>query len=97
MPTKWCYEALMVHQFKDNDYEKYFYDLEKERSNSNFKIVYYIPELTRRLDLITEEVKSGKKVNKTKNDLLLLSNEINMQKELVPFVECKILSVLEPK
>ena len=60
MPTKWVYEALMVHQFKDNNYEKYFYDLEKERSNSNFKIVYYIPELTKRLDAVTEEVKPNK-------------------------------------
>ncbi len=52
MPTKWSYEALMVRQFKDNGYEKYFYDLEKEISNSNFKIVYYIPELVKRLDAI---------------------------------------------
>jgi ABC-type multidrug transport system ATPase subunit len=96
MPTKWCYEALMVRQFKDNDYEKYFYDLEKEISNANFKFIYYIPELTRRLDLITEEVKSKKKIDKTKNDLLVLTNEIYMQKDLVPVVECKITNLLEP-
>ncbi len=42
------------------------------------------------------EVKSKKKVYKTKNDLLLLANEINLQKDLVPVVECKITSLLEP-
>jgi ABC transport system ATP-binding/permease protein len=94
MPTKWGYEALMVHQFKDNNYEKYFYDLEKEISNANFKIVYYIPELIKRLDLITDELNKKGKIDKTKKDLALLKNEIEMQNDLVPVVLCNVLKVL---
>jgi len=96
MPTKWGYEALMVHQFKDNDYEKYFYELEKDISNANFKIVYYIPELIKHLDLITEEIKSTGKINKTKNDLLILKSEAEIQKDMVPTVDCKICDQLVP-
>jgi len=95
MPTKWSYEALMVHQFKDNSYEKYFYDLEKEISNSNFKIVYYIPELIKRLDAITVELSSKGKIDKTKDNLLLLKNEITIEKKLVPDIEFKDMSILE--
>ncbi|RLD87484.1 MAG: ABC transporter, partial [Bacteroidetes bacterium] len=40
MPTKWSYEALMVHQYKDNPFEKNFYDFEKRISYYNFKSAY---------------------------------------------------------
>ena len=45
MPTKWGYEALVVHQFKDNEFQKYFYDIEKNQLNASFKIDDLIPEL----------------------------------------------------
>lgn len=50
MVTKWSYEALVVHQFKDNQFERTFYDLEKRKSNADFKQVQLIPELQKRLD-----------------------------------------------
>jgi ABC transport system ATP-binding/permease protein len=94
MPTKWSYEALMVHQFKDNNYEKYFYDLEKEISNSNFKIVYYVPELMKRLDILMSELNNSPTIKKNIDDLLLIKNEILLQKSLVPYVECKVADIL---
>lgn len=97
MPTKWAYEALMVHQFKDNKYEKYFYELDKEISNSNFKIVYYIPELTKRLDILMSELNESPLIEKKTNDLAVLRNEILMQKDLVPLVACPVADVLTPE
>jgi ABC-type multidrug transport system ATPase subunit len=97
MPTKWSYEALMVHQFKDNNYEAYFYDLEKEISNSNYMIIYYIPELTKRLDAVTKEIDEQKRVVKTKNALLLLKNEIKLQKDITPMVVCTVVDDLTPE
>ncbi|BDX37861.1 hypothetical protein CYCD_12160 [Tenuifilaceae bacterium CYCD] len=49
MVTKWGYEALVVHQFKDNDFEKVFYDIEKVQRNADFKNVYYIAEVEKRV------------------------------------------------
>ena len=36
MPTKWTYEALMVTQAKDNDYDKLVYQYDKESSQADF-------------------------------------------------------------
>ncbi len=52
MPTKWSYEALMVNQYKNNDFEEFFYDLKKKESQANFKTVYYIPELKKSVDTV---------------------------------------------
>jgi hypothetical protein len=43
-----------VHQFKDNKFEKTFYELEKEARNANYKTVYYIPEVEKRLNQCIE-------------------------------------------
>lgn len=64
MVTKWGYEALIVHQFKDNKFEKTFYELEKEARNANYKTVYYIPEIEKRINQCIElsDKKSEKQV-----------------------------------
>ena len=54
MPTKWSFEALMVNQFKNNDFQKNFYDIEKRESNADFKKVYYLPELKKNLTYIED-------------------------------------------
>lgn len=56
MPTKWGYEALVVLQFKDNEFEKHFYELEKVERNANYKLVYYIPELQKRVDFCIDNL-----------------------------------------
>jgi len=50
MAAKWGYEALVVKQFRDNEYEKLFYDQDRVMSNADFKNVYYIPKLLSKLD-----------------------------------------------
>jgi ABC-type multidrug transport system ATPase subunit len=77
MVTKWSYEALMVHQFKDNKFMKNkLYVIEKEESQSDFKKVYWLPELFERLERIKNEVNSIRTVNMSTHDLLVLANEI---------------------
>jgi ABC-type multidrug transport system permease subunit len=76
MVTRWSYEALVVHQFKDNTYEKVFYNMEKRRSNADFAQSNIIPELQKRLDACLEEYHQNGKLVKTVNHLELLKNEI---------------------
>ncbi len=45
MTSRWAYEALTVHQFKDNKFEKIFYDIEKQISKADFMTVHWIPSL----------------------------------------------------
>ena len=54
MPTKWSYEALMVNQFKNNDFQKNFYEIEKRESNADFKNVHILPELKKNLTYIED-------------------------------------------
>lgn len=54
MPTKWSYEALMVNQFMNNEFEKNFYEIEKRESNADFKKVHYLPELKKNITYIEE-------------------------------------------
>lgn len=87
MPTKWSYEALMVHQYKNNQYQRYFYDLEKKISQADYMQVYYIPELLRRLDQCREELGDQKHTAAFTDNLKLLSNELQDQLALTPQVQ----------
>ncbi|MBN1116046.1 MAG: ATP-binding cassette domain-containing protein [Bacteroidales bacterium] len=86
MPTKWSYEALMVKQFKDNEFNKQFYLLEKDESKADFKKVYLIPELQERLARVDKEIRNINQVDITKNDLEILHNEINNENKLADLV-----------
>ncbi len=76
MPTRWSYEALMVHQFKNNFFQTNFYDLDKKITNADFKLSYYIPEIEKRLRKINTEYNGTGKLDETVNDLILIANEL---------------------
>jgi ABC-type multidrug transport system ATPase subunit/ABC-type multidrug transport system permease subunit len=77
MVTKWSYEALMVHQYKDNKFMRQkLYQIEKEESHSDFKKVYWLPELSERLERIRAELQNTGMVNMSANDLVVIANEI---------------------
>ncbi|NOQ26725.1 MAG: ATP-binding cassette domain-containing protein [Bacteroidales bacterium] len=83
MPTKWSFEALMVNQFKNNNFEKNFYEIEKRISTADFKQVYYIPELEKHLSYIEDNWYKFSSDNKVKEkiteDLRLLKNELSKE------------------
>jgi len=76
MPTKWSYEALMVHQYKDNAFEKNFYDFEKRISYYNFKSAYLVPELEERLNDCQYEFRQTGAIQEQESALLVLKNEL---------------------
>jgi ABC-type multidrug transport system ATPase subunit len=76
MPTRWSYEALMVHQYKNNRYEKYFYDIEKKESSADFRQAYIIPEMENRYYLCLDEWSKTGKIEASAKALRVLRNEI---------------------
>jgi ABC-type multidrug transport system ATPase subunit/ABC-type multidrug transport system permease subunit len=42
--ARWAFEAIAVHQFKHNDYQKEFYLYEKLKSKANYHKDYWVPE-----------------------------------------------------
>ncbi|MBN1145321.1 MAG: ATP-binding cassette domain-containing protein [Bacteroidales bacterium] len=90
MVTKWSYEALMVHQYKDNKFMKNkLYELEKEESQSDYKKVYWLPELMERLERVKNEVYNTGTVSMSMQDLRVIANEVikesSANKEVTPF------------
>ena len=81
MPTKWSYEALMVHQFKDNHFEETFYNVEKRINNTDFKQSYFIPELEEKLKDCEDEFKLSGKILNEASALKVLQNEIANEKK----------------
>lgn len=86
MSSKWAYEALMVNQFVNNEYEKEFYEIDKAASASNYKQIYYLPELKEILDFCYRNAKSEDKdvMNRVERDLELLQNEFKKQHHTLP-------------
>lgn len=95
MVTKWSYEALMVHQFKENNYERWFYDYEKSAQQANFKVVDLIPELRKRLDRVLEDFEGDDTINTAQDALLVLKNEIAKEQTFVPNLQLTSFSQLE--
>lgn len=52
MASRWAFEALAVNQFKNNKYEKYFFDVDKQMSNATFKKDFWLQKMTDKLDSI---------------------------------------------
>lgn len=99
MPTKWGYEALVVHQFKDNEFQKYFYDIEKNQLNASFKVDDLIPELENKamncLDYISEQNTDPDKKTKLAEELAVLKNTIGYEtRQYSPSIEFPNLSNL---
>ena len=99
MVTKWGYEALVVHQFKDNDFHKTFYQIEKEERNADYKTVYYIPELekivTESLELLGQINDDDKAKPMLADNLLVLRNSLfNETNFLAPAIPYRYLDKL---
>ncbi len=97
MIPKWSYEALMVRQFKDNRFNEKFYGIKKTESLADFKQVYLLPELNRRLDKVREEFEETGQIQQTAGDLRLLQNEISKFNRLVPDEPFRDVMKLNPE
>lgn len=76
MTSRWSYEALAVHQFKSNRYERIFYPYDKEISYYSFLSAYEIPALQAELDACQRNLKLDREAGKTENYFDILNSEI---------------------
>jgi ABC-type multidrug transport system ATPase subunit len=79
MASRWAYEALLVTQFRYNEFQKYYFDVERKESNTKFNLLFVLPEAKNTInDLKSIENKRSKKYF---NKLRLLNNEISFLKQ----------------
>ena len=79
MVSRWGYEALAVDQFVNNDYNKHFYDYDRESTLSAFQRQYYLPALEKQLANVQNNINdtSAVMIASVDRSLVILRNEIN--------------------
>lgn len=87
MASRWAYEALAVHQFRDNKFEKQFYKLDKELKVVEFKKNFWLAKLREKLSTAQNNINDDSKKEEIKNNLELLKNEIAKELNRNPKVE----------
>ncbi|NJK87592.1 MAG: ABC transporter permease [Bacteroidales bacterium] len=74
--SRWAYEALMVTQFKDNKFEKEFFDHETRISNALFIKSYIIPELRNISNECLSNIENKKDYDQTNRYFKVIRNEL---------------------
>ena len=77
--ARWAYEAIAVHQYKNNEYEKIFFPFDKIINNSNYKKDYWLVNLLNKVSFIKRNLKNPSKKEDIKNAIELLRNEISKE------------------
>lgn len=54
MASRWAYEALAVYQFRNNSYEKPYYNLDKIEAQSDFRASFLVDELNKRRKFVSD-------------------------------------------
>lgn len=70
IPSRWSYEALAVTSFTDNKFEKPFFELDKERQESQFYYAAYLYELQSQLETMHDEQLRGHDVKPEHMDVI---------------------------
>jgi len=81
MISRWCYEALTVEQFKNNAYQKLFFNTERKMSQYSFISTFLIPTLTDEIKDIDNFIQK-KDLENAKKQLNRLTNEVVSINEL---------------
>lgn len=98
MASRWAFEAYMVTQFRDNPFEKQFYQFDKTIALSEYKKVYYLPALESELAYCLSERRSWNNKSHTglANSLDLLQKEINLELTIVGHDNFENVDLLAP-
>jgi ABC-type multidrug transport system ATPase subunit len=77
MTSRWAFEALMVHQFKSNEFQQHFFDIEKDISTASYYKDYLIVELQNRITFCDKNLGNVQYEKEIMENLRLLNYEID--------------------
>lgn len=97
MTSRWAFEASMVSQFKDNPYEKQFFIYDKVLAETDYKRIYYIPELKTKLDFCFNTIGSEEPevIQRRKDAFELMQNELSKELSKFPNQEFEYMNKLK--
>jgi ABC-type multidrug transport system ATPase subunit len=96
MASRWAYEAIAVTQYKWNEYEEEFFELEKRKKFSNWKKDYWITELKNRAAVVDRIIANDGEITSSK-ELNLLKNEITKENEFLSGLQFDQVDLLTPE
>ena len=70
IPSRWAYEALAVTSYTDNEYEKPFFELDKEKYETMYYNRGFLYELESQLETMKDEGDRGKTIDKNHADVI---------------------------
>jgi ABC-type multidrug transport system ATPase subunit len=88
MPSRWVYEGLMVHQYKNNNFKKNIFKIEQSESSADFKQVYFIPELRGIISDAENHLDGADNISEDQYnlDVELIRHEISLEMKRVPLI-----------
>ncbi|MBI3501733.1 MAG: ATP-binding cassette domain-containing protein [Bacteroidetes bacterium] len=95
MASRWAFEALAVNQYKNNKFEKQFYNYDKKMSVADFKKNYLISKLKSKTDKSLANYKDPKYKEEVTSDLQLLHHEILREMDATPKIKCEVIDKIE--
>ncbi len=76
MTSRWAFEAIMVRQFKDNEYEKHFYPFDKIIADADYKMAFYLKDLETNLSECSAALRNEAPKESITNQLALIKYEL---------------------
>lgn len=79
MASRWAYEGLAVSQFKWNEYENQFFEMERRKKFSNWKKDYWLTEMYNKLGRVSRLLDDESGVVELDRHLTVLRNELGKE------------------
>ncbi|MEM6737175.1 MAG: ATP-binding cassette domain-containing protein [Bacteroidota bacterium] len=94
MASRWAYEALAVAQFRYNNYDKHFFEVNQEISVNSVHRSYLIPEM---LSINAQLVNDSAYWSRSERELAVLKNEMTRLNEVYGFKSFQYIDQLTPE
>ncbi|GAB4285996.1 MAG: ATP-binding cassette domain-containing protein [Marinilabiliales bacterium] len=98
MTSRWAYEALAVYQFKNNEFNKHFYDVRKKKSHTQYIGTFLIANLEDKLNTAFKNIQENKKdkAEETERYLRIIRNELKKLTKEPNVKEFEYINMLIP-
>ncbi|HMT27956.1 MAG TPA: ATP-binding cassette domain-containing protein [Bacteroidia bacterium] len=77
MASRWAFEALAVNQYKNNDYQKNFFGVEKQLSEIIYRKDFWLIKLNDKLDSLHKGILQPEQIALLKNEIAEASSQYN--------------------
>ncbi len=96
MISRWAYEAMAVYQFRNNDFEKQFYEFDRDRKYYSWKKDYWVKELKTKSSDARQMLLDDQASPQLKYNLSVLSNELEREITKIPDLNINGIELLKP-